>query len=142
MKSARKKGKERGTREIPTTAQLLATFAWRFWSTSWLTCCRLCSDAQKETQQATQEKKSKRKRGKYCKILKNVAAKGREEKRGQATAAVKLYEEVSTASGNEAHGQKCQETEGGRRQARGGGRRQDVQTTTTTTTTMAKRAAK
>lgn len=99
MKSARKKRNE-------GTAQLLATFAWRFWSTSWLTCCCLCSEAQQETQQATQDKKSKRKRGKYCRILKNVAAKGREEKRGQATAAVKLYEEVSTASGNKAHGQK------------------------------------
>lgn len=121
MKSARKKGKERGTREIPTTAQLLATFAWRFWSTSWLTCCRLCSEEEVETQQATQRKTSKRKRGKYCKILKNVAAKGREEKRGQATAAVKLYEEVSTASGNEAHGQKCQETDAERGQQEAAG---------------------
>lgn len=107
MKSARKGG----TREIATTAQLLATFAWRFWSTSWLTCCRLCSEEEVKTQQGTQKKRRKRKRGKYCKILKNVAAKGRAEKRGQATAAVKLYEEVSTASGNEAHGQKCQETD-------------------------------
>lgn len=117
MKSARKKRKERNTNYCTAVGNICLAFLVYFMAHLLPPLLRRRS----RNAAGNAGKKSKRKRGKYCKILKNVAAKGREEKRGQATAAVKLYEEVSTASGNEAHGQKCQETDAERGQQEAAG---------------------